>query len=307
MKFIFKAISFSGVFFLLISASIDDVRRANNANIQGIKDSVAEHRNKILSEYNGFIKDLQKLDPSIDLKIPVDPKDAKSVSSHDNIPGQANLPTVFAYVRKKFDLRTRPKMSSRGGISTVNRADRLEVVYMIKKKRASEDMYWCLARLQNGHEGYIPNSYLQRTKPSVQEPEPETVTSSGSFMMPISGRITSGFGGRIDPVTKKKGSFHRGIDIAARRGSAIKAAGGGVVVKAEYAGNYGKLIIIEHKKNIFTYYAHQSKFKLSKGSQVSGGSVIGYVGTTGKATGPHLHFEVRKGKKAINPKTFIPR
>ena len=119
-------------------------------------------------------------------------------------------------------------------------------------------------------------------------------------------RISSKYGSRVDPVTGKVNSFHRGIDIVARKGTPIQAAGNGIIAVTKRSRSYGNLTIIDHQNGLFTYYAHQSRFKKRKGAKVKAGDIIGLVGSTGKSTGPHLHFEVRKGKKAMNPKYYIP-
>ncbi len=154
----------------------------------------------------------------------------------------------------------------------------------------------------NGQKGWVFNGYLRSQK---YKNEPIKPSSGGGFTMPVSGRITSKFGQRIDPVTKRPNTFHRGIDIAAPTGTPIKAASNGVVHTRSYNRYYGNFIILKHEKNVFTYYAHQSRMKSNKGQTVTKGQVIGYVGNTGKSTGPHLHFEVRTGKNAQDPLRII--
>jgi len=120
---------------------------------------------------------------------------------------------------------------------------------------------------------------------------------------PISGaRITSGFGMRRHPLLGYN-KLHTGIDFGAARGTPIKAAGDGVVVHAGWRGSYGRTVVIKHAKKYSTLYAHMSKTaRLKKGQKVRQGQVIGYVGTTGRSTGPHLHYEVRRGKRPVNPR-----
>ncbi len=120
---------------------------------------------------------------------------------------------------------------------------------------------------------------------------------------PISGvRITSGFGMRRHPLLGYN-KLHTGIDFGAARGTPIKAAGDGVVSHVGWRGSYGRTVVIEHANKYSTLYAHMSKTaKLEKGQKVRQGQVIGYVGTTGRSTGPHLHYEVRQGKRPINPR-----
>jgi murein DD-endopeptidase MepM/ murein hydrolase activator NlpD len=97
--------------------------------------------------------------------------------------------------------------------------------------------------------------------------------------------------------------MHTGIDFAAPRGTPIRAAGDGIVKYAAWRGGYGRAIIIKHDNGYETLYAHQTRFArgIRKGVRVRQGQVIGYVGATGRVTGPHLHYEVRKNGKRINP------
>ena len=117
---------------------------------------------------------------------------------------------------------------------------------------------------------------------------------------PIHGRITDHFGERIDTFTKKQQN-HKGLDIAAPYGSDIRAAGKGKVAFAGRRGAYGNLVIIDHGYGITTYYAHASRLLVEEGQQVDKGEVIARIGSTGRSTGPHLHFEVRKNNEPIDP------
>lgn len=117
-------------------------------------------------------------------------------------------------------------------------------------------------------------------------------------------RISSRFGPRLDPFLKKW-ALHSGIDFRAPYGSRIYAAGSGKVIHAGWKGGYGKVVILQHPNGLTTRYAHMSRIKVKKGASVSAGQVIGNIGSTGRSTGPHLHYEVRRGKKAIDPATFI--
>lgn len=128
----------------------------------------------------------------------------------------------------------------------------------------------------------------------------------GSLKWPLSGvyRITSGFGPRVDPVYGTDG-FHKGIDIAAATGTPVVAAADGRVVYAGWCGGYGIAVFIWHGDGKETRYAHLSGTAVRQGTVVKAGDIIGYVGSTGKSTGPHLHFEVRVGGKAVNPIDFF--
>ncbi|WP_051273553.1 M23 family metallopeptidase [Desulfotruncus alcoholivorax] len=127
---------------------------------------------------------------------------------------------------------------------------------------------------------------------------------SGPLVWPLTGvfNITSGFGERIDPVNGSIG-FHEGLDVAAPTGTPVHAAGAGVVEAAGWMGNAGNAVIISHGV-AETRYFHLSSIVVAPGQQVDAGEVIGYVGSTGKSTGPHLHFEVRVGGRPRNPVDF---
>lgn len=127
------------------------------------------------------------------------------------------------------------------------------------------------------------------------------------FIMPLSGRITSGFGWRKSPFTGKK-QFHTGIDIGGNPiGTRVKATASGVVIHSGWAGQFGKMIIIKHKNGYFSVYGHLSKILVKKNKYIKRGEIIGKVGSTGLSTGPHLHFEIKKYQKPINPFTALKK
>ncbi len=125
-----------------------------------------------------------------------------------------------------------------------------------------------------------------------------TPSPSSSLIWPVSGPITSPFGMRW-------GSLHPGLDIGVGTGTPIHAAASGRVIVAGYSGGYGNLIVIDHGNGLATAYAHQSSLAASVGQQVSQGQVIGYVGSTGFSTGPHLHFEVRVNGAPVDPLGYL--
>ncbi len=133
------------------------------------------------------------------------------------------------------------------------------------------------------------------------KPRPKTA-STGSFIWPVSGRITSYFGGRR---IFGRNDYHSGLDISTGYGVRVKAADGGTVTFAGWKGTYGKLVIITHDNGIKTYYAHNSSLDVSAGDKVSQGQTIARVGTTGRSTGPHCHFEVRVRGSAVNPLNYL--
>jgi len=128
---------------------------------------------------------------------------------------------------------------------------------------------------------------------------------TGSMMWPVNGSVTSGFGYRIHPILGRR-ILHTGIDIAAGNGTAIWAADGGKVIYATWVSGYGNTVAIDHGGGISTLYAHQSSMAVVYGQTVKKGQVIGYVGSTGYSTGPHLHFEVRVGGTPVDPLGYLP-
>jgi murein DD-endopeptidase MepM/ murein hydrolase activator NlpD len=124
-------------------------------------------------------------------------------------------------------------------------------------------------------------------------------------VLPIqAGTYTSDFGWRIDPFNGRR-AFHDGVDFMARPGTAIQAAAAGVVVASEFHSQYGNMIEIDHGNGLVTRYAHCSKRLAQVGDVVSKGATIGEVGSTGRVTGPHLHFEVRHHGVPQNPARFL--
>ncbi|MBV6624232.1 MAG: peptidoglycan DD-metalloendopeptidase family protein [Rivularia sp. (in: Bacteria)] len=146
--------------------------------------------------------------------------------------------------------------------------------------------------------GLPPLAAVDRYLP---KPIDESKPPAKGFVWPAKGVFTSGFGPRW-------GRMHKGIDIAAPTGTPIRAAADGVVVSAGWnRGGYGKLVDIRHADGTLTRYAHNSKIIVRKGQRVQQGQMISKMGSTGFSTGPHLHFEIRKGgKKAVNPIAFLP-
>lgn len=122
-------------------------------------------------------------------------------------------------------------------------------------------------------------------------------TSASGFIWPVNGVVTSGFGWRW-------GRMHEGIDIAAPTGTPIRAAAAGTVIYAGTMSGYGNIVIVDHGNGLATAYAHQSAIYVG-GGQVSQGTVLGAVGTTGNSTGPHLHFEVRVNGSPVDPMGYL--
>ena len=121
---------------------------------------------------------------------------------------------------------------------------------------------------------------------------------------PVHGRISSGFGGRMSPVGRGW-EHHTGVDIPARTGTPVRAAGGGTVIFSAWMNGYGNTIIIDHGFGITTLYAHHTANRAVRGQRVERGDIIAYVGSTGWSTGPHLHYEVRINNRPVNPVPYL--
>jgi len=123
-------------------------------------------------------------------------------------------------------------------------------------------------------------------------------------LWPVVGPITSSFGERQDPFNGE-GAFHAGIDISTSFGQAVRATADGVVLTAGLASGYGREVLVDHGHGVQTLYGHLSGFAVSSGQEIQRGQIIGYVGTSGRSTGPHLHYEVRIRNTPVNPHKYL--
>jgi hypothetical protein len=129
-------------------------------------------------------------------------------------------------------------------------------------------------------------------------PEPEIKRPQRVMIWPLRGRITSMYGWR-------HGRHHDGVDIAARMGKPIVAAANGTVIFSGWRSGYGRMVVIQHNRWLKTVYGHTSQNYVRKGEKVTQGQVIALVGSTGRSTGPHLHFEVRNSRGAQDPMRYL--
>jgi murein DD-endopeptidase MepM/ murein hydrolase activator NlpD len=123
---------------------------------------------------------------------------------------------------------------------------------------------------------------------------------------PVTGELTDGFGGRRNPFGGYSSEFHTGQDIATLTGTPVAAAANGTVVFAGYQNGYGQLVVIDHGGGLTTRYGHLSKIEATMGQTISRGEVLGCVGSTGRSTGPHLHYEVRINDEPVDPMQYLP-
>jgi murein DD-endopeptidase MepM/ murein hydrolase activator NlpD len=123
---------------------------------------------------------------------------------------------------------------------------------------------------------------------------------------PVEGESTDGFGVRGNPFGGGDSEFHPGQDIAAPRGTPVLAPADGRVVEAGWKNGYGQTVILEHGNGLTTRYGHLSKIEVTAGQEVRRGEQLGQVGSTGRSTGPHLHYEVRLGELPVSPRHYLP-
>jgi murein DD-endopeptidase MepM/ murein hydrolase activator NlpD len=128
--------------------------------------------------------------------------------------------------------------------------------------------------------------------------------NSAPNLWPVEGQITGSFGERIDPFNGE-GAFHSGVDISASVGQAVIAPADGVVTFADFLGGYGRAVMMDHGHGICTRYGHLSSFAVTSGQYLHRGDTIGYVGLSGRSTGPHLHYEVRIHDTPVNPYKYL--
>lgn len=156
-----------------------------------------------------------------------------------------------------------------------------------------EDTFGVLRDLLQGLE-----SRLRYVRRDVERRE--ALAGATPSIWPAHGWLTGYFGGRSDPFTGERG-FHQGLDISTEKGQPVFATADGVVDFAAYSGDYGNLIVLKHGFGLSTRYGHLSNFAVKPGNTVKRGDVIGYVGSTGRATGAHVHYEILANGQLVNP------
>ena len=145
---------------------------------------------------------------------------------------------------------------------------------------------------------------FSKTVEKALEKVPPPTRPGTAAHAPADGVVSSAFGVRTDPLDGAKG-FHHGVDIAAPQGTAVKAAAAGRVLSSGWKGGYGYMVEVDHGGGLVTRYGHNSQNLVAEGDQVKAGQPIALVGNTGRSTGAHLHFEVRKMGKPVDPQSLL--
>jgi murein DD-endopeptidase MepM/ murein hydrolase activator NlpD len=180
----------------------------------------------------------------------------------------------------------------------VTREDKADTLVWLRQRQAKiTNLLSQLEQDENSMEAQIRAFEVARRRRPGAKPLP---AFNGRFMRPVSGRITSTFGMRYHPILHRT-RLHAGIDFGASSGSTIVAAAAGEVITARYSRSYGNMVVIDHGGGISTLYAHGSRLYVHTGQMVKRGQRIAAVGSTGLATGPHLHWEVRRNGRPVNP------
>jgi hypothetical protein len=277
-------------------------------DVEKQRTSDLKKRDAVLKELNAFLKEFKDgvTDEHVSFDIPIDVDLVTGIISNSFHYTGVILPKIYGYVNTT-SLNMRSDGDSKSTIiGKLNFKDRVEILFQSDKVDVIDNIKspWLLVKKDNGDEGWVFGAYVSHSIPD--EIDSDKGKTDWDMIIPTSGRISSKFGYRVDPVTKKRNTFHSGLDIAAPEGTPVYAAEKGKVVDAGYKNNgYGNLIIIQHSADLATYYGHLSKIDVSKGKDVKKGDLIGKIGSTGKVTGPHLHFEIRKGGQALNPEDYI--
>ncbi len=150
----------------------------------------------------------------------------------------------------------------------------------------------------------VIDAQVSRVRSAVERQQ--ILANATPSIWPTAGWLTSSFGGRVDPFTGGR-DYHAGLDISADRGKPVRATADGTISEAGWSGNYGNMVLVGHRFGLSTRYGHLSRLAVVSGQSVRRGDVIGYVGSTGRSTSPHLHYEVLLNGQAINPLRFLTR
>ena len=151
---------------------------------------------------------------------------------------------------------------------------------------------------------HIVERKLNNARPNVERRQ--ALAAATPSIWPVAGWLSSSFGRRSDPFTGGA-DFHSGLDISADRGEPVRATADGSVESARASGNFGNLVVLNHGYGIATRYGHLSRFAVFEGQQIKKGDIVGYVGSTGRSTSPHVHYEILLNGRPTNPLRLLGR
>jgi murein DD-endopeptidase MepM/ murein hydrolase activator NlpD len=249
-------------------AEIDQLAEAN-ALLRAENDSYREATGQL----TGQIQSLEDVIDDLGERATLEPEQARAIQK---------LPAVV-------------KSRATGGLTEANRA----ITDVVTSLPSPEDTFGMLRVVLQGLENrldYVRNSLERRQELAAATPS----------IWPAHGWLSGSFGRRRDPFTGRPG-FHQGIDISTDRGQPVYATADGTVASAGRAGEYGNLVVLSHAFGLSTRYGHLSRFNVGVGQPIKRGDIIGYVGSTGRSTGSHLHYEILLNGRLINPLQLLTR
>ncbi len=283
-----------------LKAQLEQNEKSNNSYAGQIAELKKEHAELIASQQKEYEALLAGQKVRFDLETT---NHAELIASQ-----QREYEALLADQRVKFDLETTHLQLENvqlmnTAVSELNqRSELIESVMgtigvKIKKTSATKDQ-------ENSGGPFVPDNDISYDGLLQQVDNYLKTIRTIPLGRPVNGKISSGFGKRTDPVNKKK-AIHEGVDIKGKRGDRILATASGKVIKAMKNGGYGNYVEIDHGNGYITAYGHMQNYLVKKGERVEQGQVIGQVGSTGRSTGPHLHYEIQLNKKPINPGKFM--
>ncbi|NPV29143.1 MAG: peptidoglycan DD-metalloendopeptidase family protein [Firmicutes bacterium] len=217
----------------------------------------------------------------------------------------------LAAERDRIEQRKKDLEARQERLTLLREQTRVKQSYLTAR---SEEKKGVLKQLESEREAYeraldeleATSRRLAQIIQQLQAKKPSPRRGTGRFIWPVPGysTVTSGYGMRFHPILHQS-RMHTGIDIAAPTGAAVVASDDGTVIYTGWLGGYGQVVVIDHGGGYSTLYAHLSRIVAGNGSQVRQGETIGYVGSTGWSTGPHLHFEVRVNGEPQNPSGYL--
>ncbi len=213
-------------------------------------------------------------------------------------------------LRERYDaLQRRVKQTNEQLASLQTLAEEVTVAYGMRQQLAgSSDLVEEAPLIPTMGDTLAEFNYLRTTNPASER---NIFTRGDTNVMPsswpVNGRLMAGFGVRMDPFSGGESEMHTGVDIGAPQGTPVHATADGIVIHAGWNGGYGRCVIIDHGNGFQTWYAHLSRMDVIEGQEIRQGETLGAVGTTGRSTGAHLHYEVRIHNTPVNPYRFLQR
>jgi len=227
-------------------------------------------------------------------------RDAKALEEFEGVHQQAQKRRAEVTERERQLTDLRVQLARQREVASAARQSTEHDKRRILKDRA----VWERALAELEQDSAEVAALLQRLQRTPEGKARLTTPWQGKLSWPVKGRISSPYGYRVHPIYRVR-KMHTGIDIAAASGTPIRAAATGTVVHAARWGGYGNCVILEHGGGLATLYGHCSRLAVNKGGTVTEGQVIAYVGSTGLSTGPHLHFEVRRDGRPVDPMPML--